>query len=144
MRQVYIDEEGRVVEWRGQPETQFHRSITHHHEGEETMESTTRMVRQGDVLVTRVDSLPEKLSERPRDEGRVILAYGEVTGHCHQVADPGAAALLDAPDGETYLRVDRLSELVHDEHGAIALEPGNYKVTRQREYTPEAIINVAD
>jgi hypothetical protein len=34
--------------------------------------------------------------------------------------------------------------LEHDEHDAIHLPPGNYQVVRQREYTPEAIINVAD
>jgi hypothetical protein len=27
--------------------------------------------------------------------------------------------------------------LVHDEHGTIELAPGDYRVTRQREYAPE-------
>jgi hypothetical protein len=34
--------------------------------------------------------------------------------------------------------------LEHDEHDTIAIPPGNYKVIRQREYSPEAIRNVAD
>jgi hypothetical protein len=36
------------------------------------------------------------------------------------------------------------AEVIHEEHATIALEPGKYVVRRQREYTPEAIRNVAD
>src|SRR5690606_10326709 len=88
------------------------------------------------------------------DQGRVILAYGEVTGHAHQVVvdpeaaeapvDLPAAQLFEEPDGTRYLFVERACVLTHEEHGAIALAPGCYKVTRQREYSPEAIRNVAD
>lgn len=102
--------------------------------------------RQGDVLIVRVDSIPPAAAARPREGGRVILAHGEVTGHAHAIADtPTAptAALLDTSEA-TYLRVDALSRLVHDEHDAIALEPGSYRVIRQREYSPEAIRQVAD
>ena len=125
--------------------------------------------RQGDVLIVRVDSLPDNAKERTRDNGRVILAYGEVTGHCHQIDNPDAAMLFDldlsatpqanarraayagitepvdpSVDLLTFLTVDKLSQLVHDEHAAITLEPGTYQVIRQVEYTPEAIRNVAD
>lgn len=125
--------------------------------------------RQGDVLIVRVDSLPTNAKERERDNGRVILAYGEVTGHCHQIDTPDTAMLFDvdlrgtpwadasraayagitepadsSADLLTFLTVDKLSQLVHDEHAAITLEPGTYQVIRQVEYTPEAIRNVAD
>lgn len=102
---------------------------------------STNQARQGDVLLARVPSLPADATLRPRESGRVILAHGEVTGHAHAIADaPDAptAALLDAPDGLAYLRVDALSQLVHDEHSTIVLEPGVYRVTRQREYDDEA------
>ncbi len=33
---------------------------------------------------------------------------------------------------------------VHEEHGPVTLPPGDYKVVIQREYSPEAIRNVAD
>ena len=36
------------------------------------------------------------------------------------------------------------AQVVHDEHATIALPPGKYRITRQREYSPEAIRNVAD
>ena len=34
--------------------------------------------------------------------------------------------------------------LEHDEHETIQLPPGDYRIIRQREYSPEAIRNVAD
>lgn len=108
------------------------------------------MFRQGDVLVETVQK-PKALGALvPLDRGRVILAYGEVTGHAHavmaeeEIADLPAAQLFEAPGGERYLLVDRPCALVHEEHGRIALAPGAYRVVRQREYSPEAIRNVAD
>lgn len=102
--------------------------------------------RQGDVLLVRVDALPADAKPKARDRGRVILAYGEVTGHAHAIGDsPTAprAELLDAGD-ETYLRVDVVSQLVHEEHDTIELPAGVYRRVIQREYTPDAIRNVAD
>lgn len=106
-------------------------------------------VRQGDVLVSRVPQLPVEVSAVPAE--RLILAHGEVTGHAHEVvAAPGdtlnlpPAQLFDAPDGTRFLLVDRPCALTHQEHGTIALAPGAYHITRQREYSPEAIRQVAD
>jgi len=102
--------------------------------------------RQGDVLIVRTNGIPSDAQPRKREGGRVILAHGEVTGHAHAIADtPSAprAELLDA--GElTYLRVDAVSQLVHEEHDTIDLAPGTYRVVRQREYSPDEIRQVAD
>lgn len=109
-----------------------------------------RQFRQGDVLITYVDRLPGHVAVRPRDHGRVILAYGEVTGHAHVIDDTETApvaAIYDEPggDGSTfYLRLEAETGLVHEEHGRIDLPAGVAVVTRQREYTPEAIRRVAD
>lgn len=97
------------------------------------------MYRQGDVLITRVDAIPADLPVRARDNGRVILAYGEVTGHAHAIdtaADP-LAAIFDSPenDGSFFLRIESATGVVHEEHARIDLAPGAYKVTRQREFT---------
>lgn len=40
--------------------------------------------RQGDVLVRRI-AKKRPTGTAVMDEGRVILAYGEVTGHAHEV-----------------------------------------------------------
>lgn len=106
-------------------------------------------VRQGDVLLTFIgdDPLPGDVTLVERDQGRVILAYGEVTGHAHAIADPlvelFTAADMDEMQGR-FLRVEQEAELRHEEHDTIVLPPGNYRVQRQREYTPEQPVYVAD
>ena len=55
-------------------------------------------VRQGDVLALGVEAIPEDAKPVTRDRGRVILAYGEVTGHAHAIAarlSLGTAVSLD-------------------------------------------------
>lgn len=114
-----------------------------------------------------------KRSSQSRDlleDGRVILAHGEVTGHCHEVvsADPletGAicpAQYFEEPDGRRVLLCDRPCVLRHEEHGLIALDPANpqparqgdvyllpigpgaWEVIRQNEHTPAEIVRVVD
>lgn len=46
-------------------------------------------IRQGDVLlVRRARRLGQRLAERPREDGGVVLAHGEHTGHRHQLRGP--------------------------------------------------------
>lgn len=99
-------------------------------------------IRQGDVYLVPVTVIPSAATVRERDNGRVILAYGEVTGHAHALTSENVA-LLEA-DGLEFLKVDAVSALVHEEHGTINIEPGLYQIKHQREYTPEEIRNVAD
>ena len=96
----------------------------------------SKQYRQGDVLLVKMQhqKLPGA-TRMPRDQGRIILALGEATGHAHAIAS-AHAALLEVANGERYLRVDGPAELTHEEHGAIDLEPGLYRVIRQREYGP--------
>lgn len=42
-------------------------------------------IRQGDVYIFRVDSLPDAIAAKPVGKNHV-LAYGEATGHCHAIA----------------------------------------------------------
>lgn len=104
-----------------------------------------RKYRQGDVLVQQVDEIPTGLQTVPRDNGRVILAYGEVTGHAHAVQGDVEFLAADLEElEERFLHVEAEAQVVHEEHDTITLPPGNYRVTRQREYTPEEIRTVAD
>ncbi len=95
------------------------------------------MHRQGDLLIRQVASLPENLTAR---KSRIILE-GEVTGHSHSLAQ---GRVLEDAQGRMFLEVLRATQIVHQEHGTIALEPGYYEVIRQREYSPEAIRLVVD
>jgi hypothetical protein len=94
------------------------------------------MFRQGDVLLVPADAMPQG---RPIDaeDGRLVLARGEATGHHHSVAVEDGE-LVDAAEG-VFLRIMEATPLVHQEHGAITLEPGVYRVVRQREYVPGAV-----
>jgi len=108
-----------------------------------------KMVRQGDVLLTLVAALPKGAKDvTPND--RIVLAHGEVTGHAHAVHEPltkvapaGKARMWDA-GAERFLQVVETTALRHEEHAAITLPPGIYKIGQQREYSPDAIRNVAD
>lgn len=117
----------------------------------------TFLVRQGDVLIQRIDGAMPKLGEPvPRDKGRIVLAYGEVTGHAHAIASREAELFLLAPDNTSdgdaaWRAAQRIltiagkgATLKHEEHAPIKLPPGNYRVVRQREYSPEELRVVAD
>jgi hypothetical protein len=100
-----------------------------------------KLYRQGDVLIRQIESIPTQKSTK-RVDG--VLAYGEVTGHAHQVEDKSAAEVLEIESG-LYLRVGEEGvRIVHEEHAPITLPAGNYEVTIQREYAPADIRNVAD
>ena len=123
------------------------------------------MYRQGDVLLVAIRPMAARNIRAGRDlreaqTKRVVLAYGEVTGHAHVVLSgketgrkkgtveffelqPGEG--LDVQGAAQILRVKgRAAELRHDEHSTIVLPRGTYRVSRQREYSPEAIRQVAD
>ena len=99
--------------------------------------------RQGDVLIERISKVNAAVAAQPITE-RIILAHGEATGHHHAIEDRDAADWWKVSEDEQYLDVKTPCEVTHQEHAAIPLSPGKYKVTRQREYSPEAIRRVAD
>lgn len=106
------------------------------------MKPTKKLYRQGDVLIERISKIP-KSAKQQTPEGRIILAHGEATGHHHSI-DAEAADWWKEDGGDQFIDVKTQSSVVHQEHAPIALPPGNYRVRRQREYSPEAIRNVAD
>lgn len=104
-----------------------------------------KQYRQGDVLIVKIDSLPEGTQQIKPDNGRTILAYGEVTGHAHAI-DASVSRLFEVSGVEDkFLVVDEATSVTHEEHSAIALEPGTYQVRIQREYDDmDEVRRVAD
>ena len=106
---------------------------------------------QGDVLFTPVELLPKDarpkgkltpVSRRP--DGRYVFAIGEATGHDHTTRSQTATMSLDE-GGVTFLTVEELTEVEHQTHKILVLEPGTYRVTPQQEFDPfEGWRNVAD
>jgi hypothetical protein len=100
----------------------------------------TEMYRHGDVMIARVDALPNGCLERPG----VTLAKGELTGHSHRIEDYRSAKTYDH-GAQLYLEVVADdATVIHEEHHPIQLTKGFYRVWMQREYSPEAIRTVRD
>ncbi|MET8926996.1 hypothetical protein ABZW26_31970 [Streptomyces sp. NPDC004623] len=108
------------------------------------------MYRQGDVLMMALEEseVPRHFLDapgEPRDgRGRMVLALGEVTGHAHAVQGPGRLLWEAGPFGPMLLHLPEGGRVVHEEHAAIALPQGWFRVVRQREYAPGAVRIVAD
>lgn len=98
------------------------------------------LYRQGDVLIRRIGHLPigaQAISG-------TTLAHGEVTGHSHRFQQASAVQLWEAGN-QLFLEVKPSSALlVHEEHRAIDIPQGLYRVWKQREYRPDAYIEVED
>jgi len=86
-----------------------------------------RVYRQGDLVIREVHRLPADVGRQCSP----VLAYGEKTGHSHRLKGPGQ---LWSQDTQLYLKLEQPSQIVHEEHGAIMLPPGIYKVLSQREF----------
>lgn len=101
--------------------------------------------RQGDVMLVRIDALPPGAKKMRVGGERIILALGEATGHHHSIAKK-KGRLYEVPGTQaTIVEVaTALAELEHQEHDALPLPRGFYRVELQREYHPEAIRRVAD
>jgi hypothetical protein len=143
-------------------------AVAAHHTGKqraliaELLEIEMNLIRQGDVLLKPVKSLPKGCEPIAPEGNRIVLAHGEVTGHAHAIYDhitinPGAAAeivdaaiaranakLWRAPDGSRYLEVTEPVSLLHEEHTAHTLSAGIYHLPTQVEYTPAELRRVAD
>ena len=109
--------------------------------------------RQGDVFIRRVNEIPADVRAGEINKDGVV-AWGEVTGHMHKLSNAARGTVFHLGEagpvrgaqagGKTYVEVTSPTELVHDEHAPINLDKGLYEIRIQREYTPEAIRNVAD
>jgi hypothetical protein len=97
-----------------------------------------KTIRQGDILLQQVEAAPRTARTVPAENGRVILAHGEVTGHHHSLA-AGTAVLLETEAGERFLQLKKPAPLEHQEHAPHYLQENEiYRVLRQREFAPEA------
>lgn len=91
-------------------------------------------IRQGDVLLVAVDSVPE--AEQELNDGRAVLAHGEVTGHAHAIYDRSAVVRI-TPKNERHLSLVKTEMLKHEEHTQALLDKPNYRVLIQTQWTDE-------
>lgn len=100
--------------------------------------------RQGDVLISRVEKPEAEFTATASH----VLRQGLATGHSHIATCPKGELAVTAIGGETYIRVrgkKGVTGLVsHEEHGAIELPRGVYKITIQQQYSPSGYRKVLD
>jgi hypothetical protein len=90
-----------------------------------------RTFQQGDVLLEKMESLPTEVGFKRSADNRIVLAYGEATGHAHAVSTQDAQLYTNGQ--ERYLFTTMGASVVHEEHASIQLEPGVYRIVQRRE-----------
>jgi predicted phosphodiesterase len=102
------------------------------------------MVRQGDILLQPVNTIPKGAVEVPTEQGAAVLAYGESHGHRHQFAKGaklfarGSTRFIEvSAKGGALLTVtdDKGRALLEVRHEEIRVAPGAYEVVQQLEWT---------
>lgn len=116
------------------------------------MKTFTKMAAQGDFVIIRIDELPKNLATIEPEGQHHVVAHSE-TGHNH-VMEAAHVDLYAAPGTkavdlyELFAVVKESTPIDHlrsfDTHESILVPPGNYKIVRQREYTPEGFRKAAD
>jgi hypothetical protein len=88
--------------------------------------------RQGDLGITPITKLPADLKVLKTN----VLAYGEVTGHKHQLLEREATQfdILEDEKRQMYLNIKQPTDLVHEEHKTITIEKGFYFISHEKEY----------
>lgn len=108
---------------------------------------------QGEITITKVDTLPEGLKDFATEGGHFIVGHSE-TGH-HHVLEPQGVKMFEAETAPAGMRVlyailDEDKELKHlrshDTHETVKLDKGLYEFRLGREFDPfsELARRVAD
>jgi hypothetical protein len=105
---------------------------------------TTRLYAQGDIVLELVEDAEPSRDPLPKDaDGAVVLARGEHTGHRHAFHGGSVTLFRDdalARDLPRALYIGHVkigaacADLRHEEHAAITLPAGTYRVRRQQEW----------
>lgn len=112
------------------------------------MEKFLDLAAQGDILIERVESVPEGLKQVAPVNGDLIVTHSE-SGH-HHVCDPVKSELFQYDLVTSYLNVKAKEDLlIHkkdgpDRHKTMMLKTGIYKIHRQVERTPKGWTRVED
>lgn len=108
---------------------------------------------QGDVLLRRVDKIPDGFVRTERKPGEAIIVSHSETGHHHAIGAPDVVAWEDKSKPLVcYLQMgDALCDIDHlrsyDTHETLRLTGGKgtiWEARRQREHTPEGWRRVQD
>ena len=88
------------------------------------------LIRHGDLLIRRVDKIPETARELSTN----IIAEGEKTGHNHELH--GSHQIYETPDNQMFFNAKQELFLKHPEHNTLKISKGNYIIIHEREFNP--------
>lgn len=107
--------------------------------------------RHGDISFHPVTKLPKGTKTEERE--RYIVAYGEATGHHHEITFPATekkiapkVTIHTCDDGRRFIELDYVGHLDHPEHALLTLEKGIYEIHQERtfDYFENSIKKVID
>lgn len=117
------------------------------------MKTFKNQAAQGDLLIRRIEKLPDGVTTVISENGAFIVAHSE-TGHHHVIADRPNVKLYTLGDPMvSYLEVVEATDateclLEHlrsfDTHETIRIPTGIFEIRRQREYVLEGWRRVED
>lgn len=97
--------------------------------------------RQGDVLLVDAayrGGIPRDAKVVPLENGRIVFAHGEVTGHAHVIERPAKTTVYYDKAAERYLKFLTDESQTHEEHSAVFLSPsGQHKGELQQAFQVE-------
>jgi hypothetical protein len=105
------------------------------------------VIRQGDVLLVLVKAIPKNAVEQKIEGRKLILAFGEATGHHHRfefVDSTQKIKMYVTDGGARYVDVSAPSDLLHEEHSTARVGAGKWLIPSQVEYTPKELVRVTD
>jgi len=95
-----------------------------------------KLIQQGDVLMFTEEALPEGAKTiAPKARG-YVLAEGEATGHAHVIVPTPEIEMYEDSKGVLWLKTGTPTEVRHEEHNTVTLEPGIYRVGIVKEVDP--------
>jgi phage pi2 protein 07 len=118
------------------------------------MKTFKNMAAQGDLVIKRVADMPDfDVEEMKVENGVYVVAHSE-SGHNHVMNASTVTAFKNPKTSENdlyelFLKVDAPTMLDHvktgpDQHEALLVPPGTYKIVRQREHTAEGFRRAQD
>jgi hypothetical protein len=88
--------------------------------------TVVKQVQHGDVLLKRIENLPQGTKPVQRLNGSMVIMDGEATGHKHSITENSAQ--LWELKWELYLEVTDPVTLQHEEHKPLAIPSGIYQI----------------
>jgi len=93
------------------------------------------LYQQGDVLMFKVNEIPKTCKNKKPQNNEWVLAEGEATGHKHTVTLDGCK-LMEDDDKQLWLRTSKSVTIKHQEHKAITIPKGKYRIGIVQEIDP--------